>query len=261
MPRTVSAKMRWDTVASGKQRIIALTEFRVFEQLSLFGNELPKKMFSGRYWIETCPFNLAMELVVKNHYLHRTCPCSKAYKLTDGEDIVGVVTYGVPCSSTLIRGICGDEEMHNVYELNRLWVRDDVPRNGESFLVGNTLHYLDREIIVSYSDTSVGHVGYIYQATNFLYCGLSKEFFDIRVKGLEGQHNATFANSITYEEIIEKYGLENVYFAERPRKHRYVYFNANRKRKRELMSKLRYEVLPYPKGDSTRHTRDESYGY
>lgn len=27
--------------------------------------------------------------------------------------------------------------MHNVYELNRLWVADDVPKNGESFLISH----------------------------------------------------------------------------------------------------------------------------
>lgn len=232
----------------------------MFEQLSLFGDYTHERRFADKYWIEPCAYNLAMELVVRNHYMHRVCPCSKAFKLTDGDEIVGVVTYGVPCSSTLLRGICGDEEMHNIYELNRLWVRDDVPRNGESFLVGNTLKRLDKEIIVSFSDTSVGHVGYIYQASNFLYLGMSADFVDVRVKGYEGQHHATFAHGMTKEQIIEKFGAENVYLVERPKKHRYVYFNASKKRRKELTEKLRYPILPYPKGDTVRHERDEKYG-
>lgn len=203
-----------------------------------------------------------METVIAYHYMHRKCPCSRAYGLiaNDGS-LKGVVTYGVPCSSTLLKGICGEEEMHNVYELNRLWVAEDVPKNGESFLVGNSIKDLDKEIIVSFSDTSVGHVGYIYQATNFLYCGLSARFRDVRVKGKEGQHIASFAHGMTNEQVIEKYGAENVYFVERPRKHRYVYFNASPKRKKELLKKLKYKVCEYPKGDSTRHEVSETYGY
>ena len=29
------------------------------------------------------------------------------------------------------------------------------------------------KIVVSYADTSKGHVGYVYQATNFIYTGMS----------------------------------------------------------------------------------------
>lgn len=223
---------------------------------------ISNKVFSSEYRIVRISYSEAMDIVVKNHYMHRTCPCSRAYGLIDSnENIVGVVTYGVPCSSTLLRGICGDDEAGNVYELNRLWVSEDVPRNGESFLVGNTLRDLDKEIIVSFSDTSVGHFGFIYQATNFLYCGLSARFRDIRVKGKENQHIATFAHGMTNQQVIDKYGEENVYFVDRPRKHRYVYFNASKTRKKQLLKKLKYPVLDYPKGNSQKHSVDEKYGY
>ena len=34
-----------------------------------------------RYKIKPISYELAMELVVKNHYLHRKCPCSQAFGL------------------------------------------------------------------------------------------------------------------------------------------------------------------------------------
>lgn len=199
--------------------------------------------------IEEIPYRTAMDIVIEKHYLHRRCPCSIAFGLInkETEEIKGVVTYGIPPSSTLLKGICGEDEMHNVYELNRLWVADDVPANGESFLIGNTLKRLDKEIIVSFADTSQDHVGYVYQATNFLYCGLSKKFKDPKVKGMEHMHHATYAHGMTMAQVIEKYGAENVYYAERPRKHRYIYFNCGKYRKKQLMRKLKYKVLPYPK--------------
>jgi 2',3'-cyclic-nucleotide 2'-phosphodiesterase (5'-nucleotidase family) len=48
-------------------------------------------------------------------------------------------------------------------------------------------------------------------------------------------------------EIKETYGEDNVYRVERPRKHRYIYFNADKRRKKILAKKLKYKVRPYPK--------------
>lgn len=202
---------------------------------------------SSDYSIDLIPYQMAMEVVVAKHYLHRKAPVSKAFGLFDKSgQVVGVVTYGVPASSTLLKGVCGEEEATNVYELNRLWVDDSVPKNGESFLIGNTINKLDREIIVSYADTAQDHLGIVYQASNWIYTGLSAKFKDPKVKGLENKHHATYANGLTNKEVIEKFG-DRVYFVDRPRKHRYVYFNATKARKKILRKKLRYKELPYPK--------------
>jgi len=116
-------------------------------------------------------------------------------------------------------------------------------------LIGRTLRRLDREIIVSFADASQNHVGVVYQATNWFYTGLSAKFRDPRVRGLEHQHHATYGHGLSNAEIVEKFGVENVYFVDRARKHRYVFFNASKRRRKELLSLLRYPVLPYPKAE------------
>ena len=199
------------------------------------------------YSIERITYQMAMETVVANHYLHRKAPVSLAFGMFDSVgQLVGVVTYGVPASSTLLKGVCGEDEAQNVYELNRLWVDDSVPKNGESFLIGNTINLLDRDIVVSYADSSQNHVGIVYQATNWLYTGMSAKFRDPKVKGLENQHHATYANGLTNAQVIEKYG-DRVYWIDRPRKHRYVMLLGDKRRKKELRKKLRYKVEAYPK--------------
>jgi len=204
-----------------------------------------------KYTVRSIDPRLAQRVIIERHYLHRKAPCSFAFGLFDENDtLVGVVIYGVPASSTLLRGICGDEHKQNVYELTRLWVADDAPPNGESYLIGNSITKLDREIVVSFADSSQEHIGYVYQATNFLYTGLSSKFKDPKVRGLEHQHHATWGNGLTYEQLKEKFGEDRVYFVERPRKHRYVYFNASPRRKKQLLQALRYKVLPYPKGSA-----------
>ena len=203
------------------------------------------------FTIEPIDYHTAMNIVVEKHYLHRKSPCSKAFGLFQDGQILGVVVYGISASSTLLRGIAGDDEKSNVYELTRLWVDDCVPKNGESFLIGNTIKQLDKEFIVSFDDSSQDHLGIVYQATNFLYTGLSAKFRDPKVKGLENQHHATYANGLTNKQVIEKFGEENVYWVERARKHRYIYINAHGRRRKQLIAKLKYKIHDYPKQGAT----------
>ncbi|BAQ91662.1 hypothetical protein [uncultured Mediterranean phage uvMED] len=37
---------------------------------------------------------------------------------------------------------------------------------------------------------------------------------------------------------------------ERARKHRYIYYLGNKKQKRQFMTNLKYEILPYPKTEN-----------
>lgn len=208
------------------------------------------------YYIKEIDYNTAENVVIKCHYAHRKAPYTHAFGLylKSPNKLVGVVIYGSPASHSLCESLCGYDERYNIYELTRLYVDDGLPKNLESYLVGNTLKLLDKEIIVSYSDTQYNHIGIIYQATNFLYTGLSDgghiDFEEIDNNG----------NRLHNKSICEKYGdvngirkaIENganIKIKERSQKHRYVYFNCNKKRKKELQKKLleKYEILPYPK--------------
>lgn len=198
-----------------------------------------------RYDIREISYKEAMDMVVKNHYLHRKAPCSFAFGLFEGEEMVGCVTYGTPSSAPLRRGICGDEEKNNVIELTRLWIKDGTPKNTESFLIGNTIKLVDKEIIVSYAEIEQGHVGIVYQATNWIYTGLSAKRTNWTIEGVD-KHCQTIADKYTSKELKEIYG-DKFKLVPRPRKHRYVYFNCDRRRKRELLNKLKYKVEKYPK--------------
>jgi hypothetical protein len=201
------------------------------------------------YYIERISYTQAMEIAVAKHYLHRKSNCSLAFGLfhKNSLDCLGIIVYGNSPSVSLLQSICGPDEAKNVYELTRLWVDDSVPKNGESFLIGRTLRMLDKEIVVSFADSSFNHVGLVYQATNWIYTGLSHKLRVPKIVGMEDKHHSSFARGLNRAGLIEKYGEENVYYVNSPRKHRYIYIAASKKRKRELLSKLRYESLPYPK--------------
>lgn len=200
--------------------------------------------------VRPLPYEQAILWFKKRHYAGRIPSVSYAFGLYQNKALIGVVSFGTPASSTLLRGVCGEDNAKYVLELNRLIVEDSAPKNAASFLISKGLKLLPKpSIVVSYADTAQGHVGYIYQATNALYTGLSSKFVDPKVKGLEHQHHATYANGLTNAQLKEKFG-DRLYFVQRPRKHRYVYLVGCSKR---IQQALRYPVQSYPKGESKRY--------
>ena len=196
--------------------------------------------------VEPIPASIAQDVVVANHYLHRRAPCSQAFGLfADSGELVGVVMYGTPSSSALRRGIAGDDEALNVAELTRLWVHDSAPKNSESFLIGNSIKKCQKQIIVSFADPSQKHLGIVYQATNWIYTGLSAKRTDWSVEG-QDKHSQTWADKYTAAEMRDTFG-ERFSLKPRTQKHRYVFINAKGRRRKELLSKLRYSILAYPK--------------
>jgi hypothetical protein len=113
----------------------------------------------------------ANELVIAHHYLHRRPNTRHAFGLiADTGRIDGVVIFGTPASrEAQISIVPSDPSL--VLELNRLWVRDELGRNAESFLVSRALKMLPPTVVISYADTAYGHVGIIYRALGFNYAG------------------------------------------------------------------------------------------
>lgn len=193
---------------------------------------------------ETEPF------IIGIHYAKRWPSISWSFGLFDGNELVGVCTYGTPASSTLKKGICGEELKDSVVELNRLCLRDNK-KNEASFLVSASLRLLPKgKIVVSFADTDQGHKGTVYQAANFIYCGLSAKRTDWKVKGLEHLHGQTIADEFRGQEnraqaMRDKYG-DDFYLKPRSRKHRYVFFVGSKSFKKKAANALKYKIESYP---------------
>ena len=207
--------------------------------------------------IREVPARLAQSIVVQKHYLHRKAPCSVAFGLiAPNGEVAGVVIYGTPSSAPLRSGIAGPEFSGDVVELTRLWIDDSAPRNGESYLIGNTVQKAGKRIVVSFADTEQGHIGAIYQATNWLYTGLSAKrtswaiaagdasaLFDLPHLAKHGQ---TIADKMSADEARAIFG-DRFSLQERSRKHRYIFIAGGRKDRKLILNSLRYPILPYPK--------------
>ena len=176
--------------------------------------------------------------LLEKHYAKRIPSISFAFGLYDGPELIGVVTYGMPASPFLCVGVCGEKNRDFVIELNRLCL-DANEKNQASFLVANSIKMLPKpRIIVSYADTAMGHVGYVYQATNFLFTGTTRERTDMAAEnGGHSRHNSG----------------DSTKRVDRSAKHRYVFLHATKQDKKRLRRELNYDVLPYPKGNTQKY--------
>jgi len=192
----------------------------------------------------------ATDVIVKNHYLHRRGPASSCFGLFDDwGSLVGVITYGTPASPSLCKGIAGEDEVEHVTELTRLWIADITPKNAESFLIGRSLKMLpsEKDLVVSFAEIRAGHVGTVYQATNWIYTGMSDRHVEWRLDGVESnKHGRHLFDEYGGVDKAKEILGDRLVRAERPRKHRYVFIRGSKWRRKELLSKLRYEVQPYP---------------
>jgi hypothetical protein len=192
-------------------------------------------------FVTPIPAKEAEPFLLMRHYAKRMCPISFAFGAYRDTVLVGVVTYGTPASSPLRIGICGEDWADKVLELNRLCCENS--KNVASTLVGRSLRLLPKpSVIVSYADTAQGHVGYIYQATNFIYTGLSAKRTDWKIKGREHLHGATVADESRGQEnraewMRAKYG-DDFYLEDRSRKHRYVFAVGTKKQRASILEAL-----------------------
>ncbi len=222
------------------------------------------------FFVDVIPNSSAFEMCVKFHYLHRR-PVAPLYAFglfSPMRRLVGVMTFGALPSMAAARGVCGTDEACHVTQLSRLWVADEVPKNGESFFIGLALTALramraNHDIIVSYADSAAGHEGVIYRASNFLFTGTSIPMRDpvpldfpghrlsagktAQLRAWYRSHVGDPTGKTTFDFMEAKYGAGKVGWVERSRKNRYVMLNGwNRTRRAEQREKMNWPVLPYP---------------
>lgn len=200
-----------------------------------------------KYTVKRISSDQSYEWLLKKHYAKRIPSISFCFGLFNSDNVLqGVLTIGKPASPSLCDGVCGKEWSHAVYELNRLCINEGLEKNVLSYFVSKSLSFLRSAfIIVSYADEGQDHYGYIYQATNFIYTGRTKERTDIGSE--DGTHSRHYDKNIDYKSNRKK----------RTAKHRYIFFAGKKYITKKMKESLRYDILPYPKGESKRY--DASY--
>ena len=182
--------------------------------------------------VERINYRDTKHMILNVHYAKRMPSISYAFGLFKNAKLLGVCTFGSPASPFLCQGICGKKFKKNVIELNRLVLLENK-KNQASYLISQSLKLLPKpKVIVSYADEKQHHVGTVYQATNFMFTGTTKERTDIASQ--ENNHSRHHLGDSSKR-------------VTRSSKHRYVYFLGNKKEKSVFLKNLNYPIKKYPK--------------
>ena len=203
-----------------------------------------------RYMIVICiAIRVAKELIVFHHYLH-TLPGATAiaFGVLLGGRLLGALTLGAGPSNAyrLVEGA----SPRDCIVLTRLWLSDELPPNAESRVIGIVLRNLARhtnlKFVVSYADPAAGHVGTIYQASNWQYLGLSQATPLYCLAGESPRHSRSFSHSFGTRNVSH-FAARGVSLHKIPQqpKHRYLY-----PLDPSCRDRLSVPVLPYPKLDT-----------
>jgi hypothetical protein len=214
--------------------------------------------------------DIAKDIIVNNHYSGIWTKVSYAiglfYISNDGhkffggvnEKLIGVACYGDPIGRHSGASISETLDRTEVLELTRLFVFDGYGSNIESWFVGQTFNWLRENVphikaLVSYSDPKVGHLGTVYQATNWVYQGnriRPNDSWSFKWSEIDEWHHSR-TSYVKYgtndPKIIQTMVTSPFWIKKEPRKHRYVYILLYGKEKKKLFKSLKYPSLPYPK--------------
>jgi len=207
----------------------------------------------NRIQIQEISRQVAKEIVVKRHYARVWPPAEFILGCYIDNKLNAVITFGSSGTPKMKNALPSP----NYWELQRLYSFDWAGKNVESYIIGSAIRRIKKEhteidCLVSFADPSHGHVGTIYQATNWYYCGLTDKTggYQYKVDG-KWKHPRTTSDTFgtrNHNQILYKY--PNIEFRKVVQKHRYIYLLPNSKRHRkELINNLKnkYEILPYPK--------------
>lgn len=209
--------------------------------------------FNEEYEVCRIPHQLTDDFLKRHHYLAQQGNGflgKVQYGLfrKDGRFIGVVVFAGISVIETLIGAFEGFERFSNqegFWELARLAMDDDTKeRNLTSWFLSRCIKKLRQEeyvrAIISYADSKYHH-GYIYQATNFKYYGLTPQRSDFFEALSGGGTRQVWRGSVK--------GLQGEWMP-RSRKHRYMLVY-------DETLKIKWAEELYPKGDNNEYRLTE----
>ena len=215
------------------------------------------------------------DMIVKYHYTHAFSMCRYAlgvfYEsdtkdvLGNTEQLIGCLIYGYPVGRSAVTSVVDGLGKDECLELTRLFIHDGYGSNIESYAMGQSFKWLKEnasniKMLISYSDAEQGHLGGIYQATNWLFQDTSeiqlmpnysislsndpyKWIHSRTVFSKWGSHNIE-----KLKEGVGKDGYKEFWRKKEAPKNRYIQILGQTKGEtKKLKGGLKHKVYPYPK--------------
>lgn len=215
----------------------------------------------------------AISMITKYHYSNTLPKINKHYLgfFSEGE-LVGVITLGWGTRPLhTIRRIFPSLTTSDYYEIGRMCMTDEMPRNSETQMLSACCKWIkancpEIKVLFTWADGMIGKAGYVYQAASFIYAGYSggemymRNGVKIHVRQMK-QFLAPDDKRITVRPTVEQmklYGIEHY----RGKQYRYLKFLCGKYEKRRLLKECQLDLtLPNPKlNDVTWTKRNLSNG-
>lgn len=178
-------------------------------------------------------------------------------------DLVGVVTLGWGTRPRhTIQRIFPSLDTKDYLEIGRMCMTDEMPRNSESQMLSQLVKWMkvnlpEIKVLFTWADGMLGKVGYVYQASNFIYAGFSggemylKDGVKLHVRQMksflvpEGVKDSRITVRPTLEQM-QKYGIQHF----KGKQYRYLLFLCSKREKKRLLEECLIDLaLPRPKDD------------
>lgn len=206
------------------------------------------------------------EYIKNNHY---SGGCSNAAMIwglfdadadTENDTPRGAIAFAVPISEVMRKQFLGGDDCwcstisddhgfhQHVVDLHRLYTDDDLPSGSETWFISQALDRLKQYkpkywLVTAFADSTEGHLGTVYQASNAHYYGTTDTATFYRDQEGRLRHPRQCGENITQSQARER-GWE---IEERESKHRYLFLLPDGKRHRRwLKNELNVELMEYP---------------
>ena len=218
----------------------------------------------------------ALQMIQRYHYSNTLPKLNKHFLGFFLEDeLVGVVTLGWGTRPRhTIQRMFPSLDTKDYLEIGRMCMKDEMPRNSESQMLSQLvkwmkLNLLEIKVLFTWADGMVGKVGYVYQASNFIYAGYSggemymKDGVKLHVRQMKSflVPSGVKDDRITVRPTLEqmrKYNIQHF----KGKQYRYLLFLCDKKEKKRLLEECLIDLtLPRPKDDDLSWTiKDRSTG-
>lgn len=193
------------------------------------------------------------EIILEYEWLGTMGRAFACYGLFIDDMLLGAINFGLPASPES-RNVCGSELVKEAICLERGACSHLAPKNAASFFISRAVKMAHDDfgwsIFYAYSDEDAGEIGTVYQACNWYYIGKGVG----RRPGRKREYYLSKSGELISERTLRRRGWKKSEITkqdwtviEKEPKHKYVWFEGNHKKKKELKESCRYEFKNFPK--------------
>jgi hypothetical protein len=200
-------------------------------------------------------FQTAQEFILEYEWLGTMGTTMFSYGLYSKDRLFAVYCFGLTAGTSVLSQPFGEEHKKEGIVLVRGACAPFAHEHASSYGIGKVTPLVrDRgyKFVVAYSDLEAGEIGTVYQATNWIFYGLTSPVrYLVRPDGKRVDpkiiHKYAKKRGVTRQEQIAEFTEEGYTFETASPKLKYLKIICNKRDKKQLMKKAKFKSYPFLK--------------